>query len=156
MPFDGIRRIAGCSCLTARLYLRVLFVYICAREDFFVRNAFIDGTRKVAIMKECFMCSYNEGEIISFTDEVLAECKQIISFCKENKYLIDDLFLPNDAIDMFLFFFNYLKTETRKNSEKNYANVPLDVRCSSIFWEKLCSKFNNKNCFFFSNKLIFF
>ena len=23
---------------------------------------------------------------------------------------------------MFLFFFNYLKTETRKNSEKNYTN----------------------------------
>ena len=33
---------------------------------------------------------------------------------------------------MFLFFFNYLKTETRKISEKNYTNVSLDGRCSSI------------------------
>ena len=33
----------------------------------------------------------------------------------------------------FLFFFYYLKTETRKNSEKNYKNVSLDGRCISIF-----------------------
>ena len=45
---------------------------------------------------------------------------------------------------MFLFFLNYLKTETTKNSEKNYTNVLLDFRCSSIFWKKFYSKFNNK------------
>ena len=55
---------------------------------------------------------------------------------------------------MFLFFFKYLKTETRKNFEKNYTNVSLPCRCSSIFWKNFHSKFNNKK-FFFSNKLIF-
>ena len=45
---------------------------------------------------------------------------------------------------MFLFFFNYLKTETRKNSEKNYTNVSLDGRCSSIFWKNFYFKINNK------------
>ena len=55
---------------------------------------------------------------------------------------------------MFLFFLNYLKTENRKNYEKNHINVSLDGRCSSIFWKNLYPKFNNKN--FFSNKLTFF
>ena len=50
---------------------------------------------------------------------------------------------------IFLFFFNYLKTETRKNSEKNYTNVSLDGRCSSIFWENFYSKFNDKKNVFF-------
>ena len=45
---------------------------------------------------------------------------------------------------MFLYFFNYLKTETRKNSEKNYTNVSLDGRYSSIFRKNFKSKFNNK------------
>ena len=44
-----------------------------------------------------------------------------------------------------LFFFNYLKAETTKNSEKNYTNVSLNGRFSSIFWENFYSKFNNKN-----------
>ena len=34
---------------------------------------------------------------------------------------------------LFLFFLNYLKTEIRKNSKKNYTNVSFDGRCSSIF-----------------------
>ena len=34
---------------------------------------------------------------------------------------------------MFMFFFNYLKNESRKNSEKNYTDVSLDGRCSGIF-----------------------
>ena len=55
---------------------------------------------------------------------------------------------------IFLFFFNFLKTETRKTSEKNYTNVPLDDPCNSIFWENFYSKFNDKKMFF-SNKLIF-
>ena len=41
---------------------------------------------------------------------------------------------------MFLVFFNYLKTETRKNSEKNYTNILLDGRCSSIFRKIFYSK----------------
>ena len=45
---------------------------------------------------------------------------------------------------MFLILFNYLKTETRENSEKNYTNVSLDGRCSSIFWKNFYYKFNNK------------
>ena len=49
---------------------------------------------------------------------------------------------------MFLFFFNYLKTETRKNSEKNYTNVSLDGRCSSNFWKNFYYKFNNKKNIF--------
>ena len=51
--------------------------------------------------------------------------------------------------NMFLFFFNYLKTEIRKNSEKNYTNVSLDCRCSGIFWKNFYSKFNNKKKKFF-------
>ena len=50
---------------------------------------------------------------------------------------------------IFLFFFNYLKTETRKNSEKNHTNVSLDGRCSSIFWKHFYFKFNNKKNVFF-------
>ena len=50
---------------------------------------------------------------------------------------------------MFLFFFNYLKIETRKISEKNYTNVSLDGQRSSIFWKNFCSKFNNKKKGFF-------
>ena len=49
-----------------------------------------------------------------------------------------------------LFFFNYLKTETRKHSEKNYTNVSLDGRCISIFWKNFYSKFNNKKNVFFT------
>ena len=45
---------------------------------------------------------------------------------------------------MFLFFFQSLLTETRKNSEKNYTNVSLYGRCSSIFRKNFFSKFNNK------------
>ena len=45
---------------------------------------------------------------------------------------------------MFLFFFNYLKTEARKNSEKNYTNVSLDGRCISIFLKNFYFKINNK------------
>ena len=56
---------------------------------------------------------------------------------------------------MFLFFFNYLKTETnRENSEKNYTNVSLDGRCSSIFWINVYSKFNIRKKKI-SNKMIF-
>ena len=55
----------------------------------------------------------------------------------------------NEKKIIFLFFFNYLKTETRKNSEKNYTNVSLDGRCSSIFWENFYSKFNDKKNVFF-------
>ena len=51
----------------------------------------------------------------------------------------------NEKKYIFLFFFNYIKTETRKNSEKNYTNVSLDGRCSSIFWKNVYSKFNNKS-----------
>ena len=51
--------------------------------------------------------------------------------------------------NIFLFFFNYFKTEITKNSEKNYTNVLLDGRCSSIFWENLYSKFDNKKKVFF-------
>ena len=56
---------------------------------------------------------------------------------------------------MYLSFFNYLKTETRKNSEKDYTNVSLDGRCSEIFRKNVYSKFNNKKKMFLSNKLIF-
>ena len=45
---------------------------------------------------------------------------------------------------MFLFFFNYLETETGKNSEKNYTHVSLDGRCRSIFWKNVYFKINNK------------
>ena len=45
---------------------------------------------------------------------------------------------------MFLFFFNYSKTEITKNSEKNYTNVSLDGRCSSICWKNVYFKINNK------------
>ena len=44
---------------------------------------------------------------------------------------------------LFLLFFNYLKTETRKNSEKNYTYVSLDGRCSSTFRKNFYFKFNN-------------
>ena len=57
--------------------------------------------------------------------------------------------------NMFLFFFNYLKTETRNNSEENYTNVSLDGRCSSIFRKNFYSKFNKKSNFF-SNKFRIF
>ena len=50
---------------------------------------------------------------------------------------------------MFLFFFNYLETEDRKNSEKHYTNVSLDGRCSSIFRTNFYSKFKNKKQKFF-------
>ena len=55
----------------------------------------------------------------------------------------------NEQKKIFFFFFNYLKTETRKNSEKNYINVSLDGRCSSTFWENFYSKFNDKKNVFF-------
>ena len=55
---------------------------------------------------------------------------------------------------IFLFFFNYLKTETRKNSEKNYTNVSLDGRCSSIFWKNFTPNLIIKKMFVL-NKLIF-
>ena len=54
----------------------------------------------------------------------------------------------------FLLFFNYLKTETEKNSEKNYTNLSLNARCSYIFRKNLYSNVNNKKTFFL-NKLIF-
>ena len=56
---------------------------------------------------------------------------------------------------MFCFFFDYPKTETRNNSEKNYINVSLHGRCSSIFWKKFYSQFNNKTEIFFSSEMIF-
>ena len=40
----------------------------------------------------------------------------------------------------FLLFFNCLKTENRKNSEKNYTNVSLDGRCRKIFRKNFYSK----------------
>ena len=55
----------------------------------------------------------------------------------------------NEQKKIFLFFFKYLKTETSKNSEKNYTNLSLDGRCSSISWKKFYSKFNNKKNVFF-------
>ena len=51
--------------------------------------------------------------------------------------------------NMFLFFFNYLETETRKHSEKNYTNVLLDGQCSDIFRRNFYFKFNNKKNVFF-------
>ena len=56
----------------------------------------------------------------------------------------------------FCFFFNYLKTENRKNSLKKYTNVLLDGRCSSIFWKNFYSKFNNKKKKCFSRTNWFF
>ena len=43
---------------------------------------------------------------------------------------------------MFLFFFNYLKTESGENSNKNDTNVSLDDRCSSIFWKNVVFQTN--------------
>ena len=55
---------------------------------------------------------------------------------------------------IFLFFFNYLKTETRKNFEKNHTDVSLDDRCSSFFGKIFTPNLMIKKMFF-SNKLIF-
>ena len=49
---------------------------------------------------------------------------------------------------MFLFFFNYSITETRKNSEKNYTNVSLDGRCSSSFGNIFSPNLITKKIFF--------
>ena len=48
--------------------------------------------------KNCFVCGFNKGEISSFTDKVLEECKKIISFRKEKKYMYGDLSLLDDSI----------------------------------------------------------